>query len=210
MNILNLYAGLGGNRKHWNGNITSVEMDPLIAGIYEDRFIKDHVVVGDAHLFLEENFNDYDFIWSSPPCQTHSSFRQNMNVRYKGTSAVYPDMKLYQEIVFLKANCSQKKWAVENVNPYYEPLIEPSAKLGRHLFWSNFHISYFDFKHQEKIREAQIPQLSKYHGINLSKYKIPNKRQLLRNCVDADLGLHVMNCAMGIKQESNQLSLFGE
>jgi len=49
-------------------------------------------------------------------------------------------MKLYEEIIFMQLHCKDIKWVVENVKPYYEPLQKPTAKLGRHLFWSNFEI----------------------------------------------------------------------
>ena len=73
MKILNLYAGIGGNRKLWGDDhdITAVELNPKIAQIYQDFFPKDKMVVTDAHQYLLEHFEKYDFIWSSPPCQRH-------------------------------------------------------------------------------------------------------------------------------------------
>ena len=39
MKILNLYSGIGGNRKLWEGHdITAVRSDPDIAKIYNDFF----------------------------------------------------------------------------------------------------------------------------------------------------------------------------
>ena len=189
MKILNLYAGIGGNRKLWGDKheITAVELDENIAKIYKELYPKDTVIIGDAHEFLKEHFSEYDFIWSSPPCQTHSSFRQNICVRYRGTKAEYPDMKLYQEIIFLQAN-AKCNWVVENVKPYYKPLIEPNNELQRHLFWCNFKIDDKVFE-KDNIRKAQIPDLEKMYGYNLSKYKLANKRQVLRNCVKPELGL---------------------
>lgn len=193
MNILNLYAGIGGNRKLWgnNHNITAVEINPDIAEIYKNLYPQDTVIIGDAHEYLQEHFNEFDFIWSSPPCQTRSSFRQNICVRYRGTKAVYPDMKLYQEIIFLKAN-AKCKWVVENVKPYYPPLIVPDKELQRHLFWSNFDIGEKDFE-KDNIRKAQIPDLEKIYGFDLSKYKLSNKRQVLRNCVKPELGKYIFD-----------------
>ena len=80
MKILNLYAGIGGNRKLWGDKheVTAVEIDPEIAKIYQDFFPKDKVVVGDAHQFLLEHYKEFDFIWSSPPCPTHSRLRKAM------------------------------------------------------------------------------------------------------------------------------------
>lgn len=196
MKILNLYSGIGGNRRLWSDehDITAVEYDESIARIYADLYPNDKLIIGDAHKYLEENYHKYDFIWSSPPCQSHSSFRQNMCVRYKGTPPIYPDMQLYQQIIFLKYNF-KGLWLVENVRPYYEYLIDPTAFLQRHPFWSNFEITAKDFP-KDKIRSAQIPDLQKLHGVDLSGYKISNKRQVLRNCVNSELGKHVLDCAL--------------
>lgn len=191
--ILNLYCGIGGNRKLWeNVEVTAVENDEQIAFIYKQLYPQDKVYIQDAHNFLERvDLNEYDFIWSSPPCQTHSSFRQNICVRYRGTIAKYPDMRLYQEILFLKYNFNGK-WLVENVKPYYEPLIKPTQTLQRHLFWSNFEIPQKEFK-KDNIRKAQIPDLQKKYGFDLNNYKLKNKRQVLRNCVEPEIGKYILN-----------------
>jgi len=48
--VLNLYAGIGGNRKYWeNVEVTAVEYNEEIAMIYKDHFPNDNVIVGDAH-----------------------------------------------------------------------------------------------------------------------------------------------------------------
>lgn len=193
MKILNLYAGLGGNRAEWGDvDVTAVENDLCISIDYINRFCSDKIITGDAHKYLINHYKEYDFIWSSPPCQSHSSFRHNICVRYRGTEPVYPDMRLWQEILFLKHHC-KTKWVVENVKPYYTPLIEPTQIIDRHYFWANFDIPKASFK-TEKIRKAQIPQLQKYHNIDLRDSKIKNKRQVLRNCVYSKIGLHIYNC----------------
>jgi len=190
LKILNLYAGIGGNRRFWGDehDITAVEWETKIAQIYKDFFPKDKMVVGDAHKYLIDHYSEFDFIWSSPPCQSHSSFRQNICVRFRGTEPVYPDLRLYEEILFLQAN-AKCKWVVENVKPYYKPLIE-GRLLQRHLFWSNFEIEDKEFP-KDNIRTAQIPDLQKKYGFDLSEYKLKNKRQVLRNCVEPELGLHI-------------------
>jgi DNA (cytosine-5)-methyltransferase 1 len=195
MKVLNLYAGIGGNRKLWkNVDVTSVEINPDIAKIYQDFFPKDEVVVTDAHEYLINNFKNFDFIWSSPPCQTHSSFRKNICVRYRGTAPAYPDMKLWQEILLLKHHSYDSiKWVVENVKPYYKPLIE-GQMLQRHMFWSNFNIKDKKFE-KDNIRKAQIPDLQIKYGFDLSNYKLKNKRQVLRNCVEPELGKWILECA---------------
>lgn len=192
MKILNLYAWLWGNRTKWGNQheITAVEINLDIAKVYQDRFPSDTVIVWDAHEYLLENYDKFDFIWTSPPCQSHSSFRQNIGVRYRGVKAIYPDMKLWQEIIFLQANCKWK-YLVENVKPYYKPLIDPTVILQRHYFWSNFEIEQVEIE-QDKIRTAQIPDLQKLHWIDLSEVKIKDKRQLLRNCVHYKLWEHII------------------
>jgi len=192
MKILNLYSGIGGNRKNWGDDheVTAVENDPDIAKIYQDFFPNDKVAVGDAHEYLLKHYEEFDFIWSSPPCQSHSSFRQNICVRYRGTKPVYPEMTLYQEILFLRYNFGGN-WVVENVKPYYPPLIEPSIILQRHLFWVNFGVSHKEFE-KDNIRTAQIPQLQEKYGFDLSGYKLKNKRQVLRNCVTPELGEYII------------------
>lgn len=191
MKILNLYAGVGGNRKDWSDvAVTAVEQNPDIAEVYSDLYVDDEIIVGDAHEYLLQHYKKYDFIWSSPPCQSHSSFRQNICVRFRGTPPMYPEMNLYQEILFLKYN-STCDWVVENVKPYYEPLI-PGTLIQRHLFWSNFEIPDIEIP-RDNLRKAQIPDLQNHIGINLDGYSLQNKRQILRNCVHPSLGSHILN-----------------
>ena len=152
MKILNLYAGIGGNRKMWGDEdkITAIEFDENIAKIYKNNFPKDNVIITDAHKYLEEHFREYDFIWSSPPCPSHSRARKMLSMKKKKDGTVYeqnkpefPDMKLYEEIIFLQ-NYYEGIYCIENVIPYYKPLIEPQ-KIGRHLFWSNIKLEKPEF-----------------------------------------------------------------
>lgn len=190
MKTLNLYAGIGGNRQLWDcDRVTAVENDSRIAAAYQDFFPNDTVIVADAHAYLCEHYCEYDFIWSSFPCPTHGQYRYNVGFRAKGYKAVYPDMKLYEEIIFLK-HYFKGLWCVENVVSYYAPLIPPQ-KIGRHFFWANFEIAPI------KTQPAHIRSKNKLSDfyVDLSKYQLPNKRQVLRNRVDAELGAHVLNCA---------------
>ena len=198
--VLNLYAGIGGNRKLWkNVKVTAIEINPKIARIYQNFFPDDKVIITDAHKFLEDNiYEGWDFIWSSPPCQSHSSFRYNIGIKFRNVKPIYPDMRLYEEILFLKYYFNGK-WVVENVVPFYKPLLNPKL-IQRHLFWSNFFIPNIEFK-QDNLREYQIKDLENIYGIDLSKYKISNRRQILRNCVHPKLGEHIFNSAFKIKQE---------
>lgn len=132
--VLNLYACLGGNRALWEDcEVTAVELDPELARMYKERFPFDTVIVEDAHQYLLDHYKEFDFIWSSPPCPSHSKQRFTQAM-FRGTyKPLYPDMKLYEEIIFLD-NYFDGKFAVENVIPYYTPLI-PAKKVGRHLVW---------------------------------------------------------------------------
>jgi DNA (cytosine-5)-methyltransferase 1 len=197
MKILNLYAGIGGNRKLWGDQheVTAVEYDADIAAVYADLFPSDTVVVGDAHAYLLEHHKDFDFIWSSPPCQTHSSFRYNIDVKLRGSEEKYPDMTLYEEILFLKYH-STALWLVENVVPYYPPMLDP-VKRNRHLYWANFEIPELP-KVVENLRSKnKISEMEELHGYDLSAYKLPNKRQILRNCVAPETGLQLLNVVEG-------------
>ena len=200
MKILNLYSGIGGNRKLWGDHheITAVEYEPDIAAVYKDLFPKDNVVVEDAHQFLLENYQEFDFIWSSPPCQSHSSFRHNIGVRFRGVAPKYPDMTLYEEIVFLQ-HYADSLWVVENVNPYYGALI-PATKINRHLYWSNFELPKSDHV-VENLRSAQIKDLEELHGYDLSGYKLKNKRQILRNVVNPKVGFDLLQAALTTKEK---------
>jgi len=203
LRILNLYCGLGGNRKLWKGDfeITAVEYKQEIADIYKDFFPKDKVIVADAHQYLLDHYKEYDFIWSSPPCPTHSDIRR-CGVHAGQYEALYPDMALYQEIILL-THFNKCNWVVENVRPYYKPLIEGKL-LQRHLFWSNFLINDFD-KKDTKIHPISgkdgINGNSIIYDFNLNKYKAKDKRKLLRNLVNPELGLHILECALGLNKQ---------
>jgi len=204
MKILNLYAGIGGNRKLWSDEheVTAVENNPEIAKIYQDFFPNDNVIVADAHQFLLEHFQEFDFIWSSPPCQTHSKMRYLASKR-GSYDAKLPDMSLYSQIIFLKHFCKDKKWIVENVKPYYKPLIKPNLQLGRHLIWNNFNIEKKDFNDGLTNNERGTHNKGIF---DLRKFKIKHRKdQIIRNCVIPELGLHIFNCAF--KETQSKLSL---
>jgi DNA (cytosine-5)-methyltransferase 1 len=214
MKILNLYSGIGGNRKLWGDQheITAVEYNEEIATVYKDYFPNDKVIIGDAHEFLLKNYMNYDFIWSSPPCPTHSRMRYTCTKQEQKTrgklEVKYADMTLYQEIILLD-KYFEGKYVVENVIPYYQPLI-PAKKLGRHLFWANFNIGNFK-KKSKSIRGHTMAVLQEERGFDLSKFKMKQRKDtILLNCVDSELALYVLDCAMGImnKKEVSQGSLF--
>ena len=215
MKILNLYACLRGNRYKWDEvtdvEVTAVEWDEELAKLYQERFPNDKVIVGDAHQYLLEHYQEFDFIWSSPPCPTHSRARY-WGFGANGKKPIFPDMKLYQEIIFLQHHC-KGKYVVENVIPYYEPMFNP-IKRDRHLYWTNFKLpNKLSERHFEGMSQAknEVDKLCKFHDYDFRKYKgsqVLNK--IARNLVDYEAGKTILETALGIIRKSNikQTELF--
>ena len=203
MKILNLYACLGGNRYKWdevadNLEITAIELDPKLAKLYQERFPNDKVIVADAHQYLLDHFKEFDFIWSSPPCPTHSKIRITQKKRDTFIPK-FPDMKLYEEIIFLD-NHFDGKYCVENVTPYYTPLI-PAKKRGRHLYWTNFNLpNNLNERKLDGILCTMIDEHKKlevFHDIKV-KASVGGYRDVLRNLVDYEAGKTIFETALGI------------
>lgn len=214
--VLNLYACLGGNRLLWeNCEVTAVELDPEAAKLYQERFPNDKVIVADAHQYLLDHYKEFDFIWSSPPCPSHSRARYWNSSNYDTTTeAIYPDMKLYQEILFLQHYYKTGKWVVENVIPYYQPLIT-AQKRGRHLYWANFKLpnDLGDRRCAISSAKQELKGLCEFHKYDFTKYKGEQPvLKMARNLVDFEAGKTIYNTAMNILQASNvtQNSLFGD
>ena len=202
MKILNLYAGVGGNRKDWpsGAQVTAVEMNPKIAAVYRRLYPDDMVIEGDAHEYLRAHSDEFDFIWSSPPCQSHTrmmKFTRHTHLRK------FPDLKLYEEILFLQS-FFKGAWVVENVVPYYEPLIPATKRLGRHLFWASFDFEDFDVKRPKdfinlanlKGKQALMDWLGIHYEENIYYDGNHCPAQILRNCVHPKLGAHILNAAL--------------
>lgn len=228
--VLNLYACLGGNRYKWDEvaqeagvkmEVTAVELDPEAARLYQERFPNDNVVIGDAHQYLIDHYKEFHFIWSSPPCPTHSrintSYKNQKNMKIR-----YPDMKLYEEIIIL-SHFFDGKYCVENVISYYDPLI-PAKKRGRHLYWTNFNLpivlserktvvtaSMNDSLRKKYGSGSDVKRLSKFHNYDFTKYNGKQRRdKMARNLVDYEAGKTIFETALGIlrKQDVNQTELF--
>jgi len=217
--ILNLYACLGGNRYKWdevadNLEITAVELDPELARLYQERFPNDTVIVADAHQYLLDHYKEFDFIWSSPPCPSHSRARFWNSSNYDTTTnAIYPDMMLYQEILFLE-HYFKGKYVIENVIPYYEPLIQ-AKKRGRHLYWTNFLLpsDLKDRRFAISQTKNELKELCKFHKIDISTYSgSQNKVKIGRNLVDYEAGKTILETVFGIERKQNikQTSIFDE
>ncbi len=186
LKVLNLYAGIGGNRELWPSDkikVTAVEINEKIAKIYQDKFPNDKMIITDAHKFLLEHYKEYDFIWSSPPCQSHSVcnwFLHSQRV------IRYPDMSLYQEIIFLKHFAKRKpKWVIENVRSFYEPLVY-AYEVGRHFMWSN-----------SIIPNVKLDiDIGRLNGTTEQRKKNRKNNQIERNAINPKIGLHVFNYVM--------------
>lgn len=210
MKILNLYANIGGNRKLWGDEheITAVELNPKVAAVYQELYPNDKVVIGDAHEYLLKHFSEYEFIWASPPCPTHT----RMNVAnglnpYKdntkqienggGIDVRYADMKLYEEIILLKT-WHRGKWCIENVVSYYEPLIKPTV-FGSHYFWTNF--SFPNHGKETVLRGhdiSNLEELAKFKGFDLEQLVGSgiDVRLALRDITEPELGRHILEYAI--------------
>jgi len=211
--ILNLYACLGGNRYKWdevtdNLEVTAVELDPEAARLYQERFPNDRVIVADAHQYLLDHYKEFDFIWSSPPCPTHSRLVQTNKNKIK---MKFPDMKLYEEILLLK-HLYEGKYVIENVIPYYEPLI-PAQKRHRHLYWTNFNLPNTLTNRKVMISAGtnEVKNLCKFHDYDFYKYKGTQRTdKMARNLVDYEAGKTILETVFGIESQSNnnQIKMF--
>jgi len=214
MKVLNLYACLGGNRYKWDEvtdvEVTAVEWNEELAKLYKERFPNDTVIVADAHQYLLDHYKEFDFIWSSPPCPSHS--RMNISQYTRETwKPKYPDFKLYEEVVFLD-NYFKGKYCIENVIPFYEPLI-PAKKRHRHLYWTNFNLP-------NVLSERKSPDWSRikneaeawneFHDYDFKKYKGNEYREVGRNLVDYEAGRTILETAVGIIKKAivNQIEMF--
>jgi DNA (cytosine-5)-methyltransferase 1 len=219
MKILNLYACLGGNRYLWNEvkddiEVTAVELDEELAKLYQERFPNDKVIIADAHQYLLDHYKEYDFIWSSPPCPTHSRARGwNTKVKTK-----YPDMKLYEEIILLETVAKGKnprfkgKYVVENVIPYYQPLL-PAQTRSRHLYWTNFKLpNTLSNRKSPPIGQGknELDTFSNFHDYDFRKYKGKQAlNKIARNLVDYEAGKTILEAVLGInKNKYKQTELF--
>lgn len=214
LKVLNAYAGMGGNRKLWeNVEVTAIENDSIIAAEYKAQFPDDQVIIGDAHHYIMEHYDEFEFVWSSIPCQTHTD---NNNFLHYQDKRTYPHWKLWQEIIYLEKWTRGKniKYCIENVNPYYREFISPTFKIGRHYFWSNFHVPNQVYKSPFSITNAKPKQrvtakahrkrMLEYLGMDLKTdlkgLKHPN--QVINNCLHPKIGLKIFEHAFIKEQDS--------
>ena len=122
-------------------------------------------------------------------------------------------MKLYQEIIFLE-HFFKGKYCVENVIPYYQPLIT-AKKRGRHLYWTNFNLpnDLGERKAKGFTHETNgfIKRLSDFHNYDFRKYKGKQRiHKIARNLVDYEAGKTIFDVARETYKNTNtnQESLF--
>ena len=120
-------------------------------------------------------------------------------------------MKLYEEIIFLQ-HYFKGKYVVENVIPYYKPMID-AKKRGRHLYWTNFNLpNKLNDRHFRISQEKnELKSLCKFHDYNFKNYA--GKQPIVkigRNLVDYEAGKTIFETALGIinKKNNKQTQLF--
>lgn len=132
-----------------------------------------------------------------PPCPTHSVLQMT---RYYDEKLKYPDMTLYQEIIWLQS-FYKGKWVIENVKPYYKPLIQPTFVMERHCYWSSDFImaqEHTDGAYTD-IRD-DVHAMEKAYGYDLSKYaRTVEVRKVLRNAVKPEDGKYIFEQITGEK-----------
>jgi len=221
-NICNAFGGVGANTHNWSRDkhdITHIEYNKEIARCNEQLHPEDTVVVEDAIIHLENNWDQYDYIWASPPCPSHSSIRK-AGAKKGQYTAKMPDMDLYSVIVFLD-EFFQGEFTVENVKPYYKRLdkqerekirnrqtvIPPASETSRHLFWSSHEVpevrlptqNIHHGNHSDMTEWLGIPELNDY------TFQSVEKRKVLRNCVHPKIGEAILK-SKNVKQQKLQVS----
>ena len=189
MKILDLFAGIGGTAKGIQEEVKRVEYvavdnDQEVCEIHKLNNPGSTVFCEDVNVFLKD-INKYDFIWASPPCQTHS--------RWNLTKELLPppDLFLYELILYLKWN--KCNFVVENVTPYYGFLIKPTIKIDRHCFWSSFYIEPFKVENLPKRFDFMtINDWRNYHGLEGCKSSQLKERQSLRNAVHSSISAGII------------------
>ena len=188
LKFLDLYAGPGGaargiqtlcEKKGIAYDYTAVEIDPEIAVAHKKNNPNSKVIVADAITFIHK-IKNYDFIIACPPCTSHSK----LNNMQKNKPEI--DTSLWFLIYHFKYN--NINFLIENVNPYYEPFIEPTIKISRHCFWSSFTIKEFVYqKYYKNFRYLSIEDLEEYHGLVAPNMSREKQRKVLRSALQPSI-----------------------
>lgn len=174
--------------------------------VYLKRFPNDKVIIGDAYTYLEKNYSEFDFVWASPECHTHTRM-----VAFPRHRKQLPDLRLYSIIIFLD-RFFDGFYAVENVIPHYKPLITPAALVDRHYIWTNFPLNDRKFdRPRGNIKDLPKEVLREYLHVDLDLIlaaKLKNKRnhdpkrQVLRNCVLPEAGKYILDQVVNQTQKT--------
>jgi len=98
------------------------------------------------------------------------------------------------------SNSLPRNAVLSNFTKQKEPDVIAPQKLEGHFYWSNFLItSYIGDGCRE--HDGTISELQKRKGFNIGKYKNIDKRLVLRNCVEPEIGKHILNCALGLNKQ---------
>jgi len=109
LRILDLFCGVGGVVRGFHKYLQEQGVEYEYYAVDTDRRIliahellnpNSITVCRDAYGFTDEELKGYDFIWASPPCETHSHLNfYNWNDPKKFKE---PDMRLYELILRLQ------------------------------------------------------------------------------------------------------------
>lgn len=202
MKILNLYAGLGGNRTLWSRiySITAVENNDRRAEIYAKRFPNDEIIVRDVKEFLyTTDLTQFDLIWLSPPCKTHSQ----MNRFHKGRPKIPRLDEIFGVQIWLERLVKYPgHWVMENVYPEYgiQNLVGCFiVTLDKNVFWSSFPIDRKRFRpikpghgslnNSTTMREEREKLIQNFM---LTDIEDMISLEEIRNCVDPRIGKYVL------------------
>ena len=121
-------------------------------------------------------------------------------------------LNLDQEIIFLDT-FFKGKYCIENVKPYYEPLI-PAKQRDRHLYWTNFNIP--NVLSNRKAPNMNMNTKSKgliekfldFHDIKdlVVNYKgKQSKGKIARNLVDYEAGKTIFETMLSLRPPLTKL-----
>jgi len=213
--VLNAWAGIGGNTHNWNRdkyNVTHIEINEEIAEANRNLHPNDEVIESDAVEYIRRNYRKFDYIWASPPCPSHSSIGK-AGAKNNQYLAKMPDMNLYSVIIFLN-EYFEGNWTVENVKPFYKRLdkqerekararqtvIPAAQESSRHLFWSSHDVPE-TFISRSNLNQANNTELMDWLGIQLDRsFETVEKRKVLRNCVHPKIGEAILK-SRKVKQQ---------